>query len=181
MNKLDELKLRGCCKLARVLNKSLTDYCKEVASKALSKVSTEHREVNKSQGSLIHVGDYPEFSKLIGSESAFTKNMNYALDYAFWVASGNCQKNLYYVSGGQPAHIEAWKSKKNNLDSLNFFEGTLKTLEQAWLRPRYDGYMYFQDVGGAIINKYLATGNDQNIVIDQLTEEFTKSFNVNKQ
>ena len=41
--------------------------------------------------------------------------------------------------------------------------------------------MYFQDVGGAIINKYLATGNDQNIVIDQLTEEFTKSFNVNKQ
>ena len=60
--------MRGCCKLASVLNKSLTDYCKEVASKALSKVSTEHREVNKSQGSLIHVGDYPEFSKLIGSK-----------------------------------------------------------------------------------------------------------------
>ena len=112
--------------------------------------------------------------------SVFSKNINYAADYAFWVASGDCQKNLYYVSGGQPAHIDAWKNEKNNIDSLSFFNGTLKTLEQAWLRPTYDGYMYFQDVAGTIINKYLATGNDINIVIDQLTLEFEKSFNVNK-
>ena len=72
------------------------------------------------------------------------------------------------------------KNEKNNIDSLSFFNGTLKTLEQAWLRPTYDGYMYFQDVAGTIINKYLATGNDINIVIDQLTLEFEKSFNVNK-
>ena len=60
-------------------------------------------------------------------------------------------------------------------------EETLKTLEYAWLRPTYDGYMYFQDVGGTIINRYLDSGNNPNIVIDQLTEEFEKSFNVNNE
>ena len=49
---------------------------------------------------------------------------------------------------GEPEEIRATST------FLTLDEGTLKTLEQAWLRPRYDGYMYFLDVGGAIINKY---------------------------
>ena len=113
--------------------------------------------------------------------SKFSKYIDEALDYAFWIASEECQSNVYYFSGGQPGHINAWKNKKINDDSLNFFEETLKTLEHAWLRPTYDGYMYFQDVGGTIINRYLEAGNNPNIVIDQLTEEFEKSFNVNNE
>lgn len=111
--------------------------------------------------------------------SKFSKNIDQVLDYSFWVISKECQSNLYYFSGGQPGRIDAWKNRKVNDDSLNFFEGTLQTLEQSWLRPRYNGYMFFQDIGGTIVNRYLDTGNDPGIVIDQLTEEFEKSFNVN--
>ena len=111
--------------------------------------------------------------------SKFSKYIDQVLDYSFWVISKECQSNLYYFSGGQPGRIDAWKNRKVNDDSLNFFEGTLQTLEQSWLRPRYNGYMFFQDIGGTIVNRYLDTGNDPGIVIDQLTEEFEKSFNVN--
>ena len=55
-----------------------------------------------------------------------TKNIEIALDYVFWVASEECQKTLYYYSGGQPGHIKAWKDKNINNDCNNFFINTLK-------------------------------------------------------
>ena len=109
-----------------------------------------------------------------------TKNIEIALDYVFWVASEECQKTLYYYSGGQPGHIKAWKDKNINNDCNNFFINTLKTLENAWLRPRFDGYMYFQDIAGTIINDYLKNDKQADITIDKLIMEFEKSLNVNE-
>ncbi len=109
-----------------------------------------------------------------------TKNIEIALDYVFWVASEECQKTLYYYSGGQPGHIKAWKDKNINNDCNNFFINTLKTLENAWLRPRFDGYMYFQDIAGTIIHDYLKNDKQADITIDKLIMEFEKSLNVNE-
>ena len=108
-----------------------------------------------------------------------TKNIEIALEYVFWVASEECQKDSYYYSGGQPAHIEAWKDKNINNNCNNFFINTLKTLENAWLRPRFDGYMYFQDIAGTIINDYLKNDKQADITIDKIIMEFEKSLNVN--
>ena len=122
-------------------------------------------------------------SQIGGTGLALSSNSKFkeiAMDYAFYTASENCQKDLYYFSGGQPGHIKAWKDNKINLDCNNFFEDTLETLEKAWLRPRYDGYMYFQDVAGTIINNYLHYGENELSVIDNLRNEFEKSFYVNK-
>jgi len=112
--------------------------------------------------------------------SSKSKHKDIALDYSFYVASKNCQKDLYYFSGGQPGHINAWKDQNINIDCNNFFADTLETLEKAWLRPRHDGYMYFQDVGGTIINNYLKSEENEVPVFDNLTKEFEKSFYVNK-
>ena len=112
--------------------------------------------------------------------SAFSKNIDLALDYAFWVASKDCQSSLFYFSGGQPGHLDAWKNNQINEDSLNFFSSTLKTMEKGWVRPRYNGYMYFQDVAGSIINDFLNSDDKEEIIIDKLINEFEKSFDVNK-
>ena len=112
--------------------------------------------------------------------SAFSKNIDVALDYAFWVASKDCQSSLFYFSGGQPGHLDAWKNNQINEDSLNFFLSTLKTMEMGWVRPRYNGYMYFQDVAGSIINDFLNGDGKEEIIIDKLIKEFEKSFDVNK-
>ena len=109
-----------------------------------------------------------------------TKNIEIALEYVFWVASEECQKDSYYYLGGQPAHIEAWKDKNINNNCNNFFINTLKTLENAWLRPRFDGYMYFQDIAGTIINDYLKNDKQADITIDKIIMEFEKSLNVNQ-
>ena len=109
-----------------------------------------------------------------------SKNIDIALEYAFWIASEECQRSTYYFSGGQPGNLEAWKDESINLDSNSFFKGTLETLDRAWLRPRYDGYMYYQDNAGTIINKYLSSDTSVESVIEKLNIEFDKSFYVNK-
>ena len=112
--------------------------------------------------------------------SSFCKNKDIALDYAFWLASQECQSTLFYFSGGQPGHIDAWKNQSINEDSLNFFQSTLQTMEQGWVRPRYNGYMYFQDVAGSIINDFLNSDDKEEFTIDKLIKEFERSFYVNK-
>ena len=111
--------------------------------------------------------------------SVFCKNKDIALDYAFWVASQECQSTLFYFSGGQPGHIDAWKNQDVNADSLDFFQSTLKTMQEGWVRPRYNGYMYFQDVAGSIINDFLNSDDKEETTIDKLIKEFEKSFYVN--
>lgn len=65
--------------------------------------------------------------------------------FAFWLASADVQRGVYYDAGGQPGNAVAWDDERTNLDSLDFFRGTRATLEQATLRPRTPGYITFQD------------------------------------
>ena len=111
--------------------------------------------------------------------SKSSKNIEVALEYSFWVASETCQKDIFYKSGGQPGHLKAWKHKEINQDCENFFSNTLETLEKSWLRPRYDGYMYYQDKGGTLINKFLKNEISLDKTIENLFIEFERSFSVN--
>lgn len=142
--------------------------------------------------SLIHFTDIPSFngkenncsgSQLGGTGLAIsksTKHLKTALKYSFWVASANCQRELYYDSGGQPGNVLAWRDDKINENCNNFFKNTLKTLEKSWLRPRYDGYMYYQDKAGTLINNFLKGENSIDFTVNAMKKEFDKSFYVNK-
>jgi len=147
---------------------------------------------NNYENDLIKFTNIPSFDKKIdnckGAQlggtglaiSKKSKNIKIALEYTYWIASEECQKNLYYYSGGQPGHIKAWLDEEINKDSNNFFKDTLSTLESSWLRPRFDGYMYFQDAAGTIINEYLKNDLQVDLTIDKLINDFEKSLNVNK-
>ena len=87
--------------------------------------------------------------------SAFTGHPDVAIDYAFWIAGAACQKGLFTASGGQPAHAAAWEDATCNAITGNFFRNTRPTLNTAWLRPRYDGYMGLQDRAGEILHACL--------------------------
>ena len=112
--------------------------------------------------------------------SKTTKHLDIALDYSFWVASEVCQTDTFYKSGGQPGHLKAWQSEDVNNNSNNFFINTLNTLQKSWLRPRYDGYMYFQDKAGTLINNFLKDEIALEQTLDSLLMEFERSFSVNK-
>jgi len=87
--------------------------------------------------------------------SAFTKHPETALDYAFWIAGAECQKGLYFAAGGQPGNAVAWDDDACNAACRDFFRNTRRTLETAWIRPRYHGYMALQDRAGDIVHACL--------------------------
>lgn len=77
--------------------------------------------------------------------SATASDLDAARAFAFWVASADTQRGVYYDAGGQPGNAVAWSDERLNADSLDFFSGTRATLEGAYLRPRFVGYIDFQD------------------------------------
>ncbi len=80
MNKLEELKINGCCVLKNVLPKDLIEKCISLSNFALGNLSSEHLAQNKSQGSMAHIADYPEFCELISSKAlinSLSDNFNF--------------------------------------------------------------------------------------------------------
>jgi multiple sugar transport system substrate-binding protein len=68
-----------------------------------------------------------------------------ALDFALWVAGPQAQSGPYVASGGQAGHARAWEDVGANAATHDFYRATRRTLEGAWVRPRHDGYMPYQD------------------------------------
>lgn len=78
-----------------------------------------------------------------------------AVAFAFWLASADVQRGVYYEAGGQPANAAAWDDPAVNADCLDFFRATRSTLEQAWVRPRFDGWLEVQEEVGLLVNRAL--------------------------
>ena len=66
--KLSQLKENGYCIFDQALEKEVLGKIKGISRRALEELSIEHRNKNKSQGSLILIADYPDFGMLLGNE-----------------------------------------------------------------------------------------------------------------
>lgn len=102
------------------------------------------------------------------------RDVELAVEYAGYVASADVQRGMYVMAGGQPGHRSAWSDGDVNRMTNGFFADTLPTLDEAWLRPRYDGYIPFQDRAGEAVTEYLAEGGDARqtlAAIDRLYRE----------
>jgi multiple sugar transport system substrate-binding protein len=98
-----------------------------------------------------------------------------AVEYASLVASPECQRRLYFTSGGQPGHRAAWEDAEVNSATNDFFADTLQTLDEAYLRPRYDGYLHFQDEAGTIVHRYLMEGGAARSALSTLETIYRRS------
>lgn len=107
--------------------------------------------------------------------SSQCRHLDLAADYAFWIAGADCQSGLFFDSGGQPANAVAWEDARTNAACRNFFRNTRQTLETAWLRPRYAGYMRFQDQGGEILHACLRGEASQSETLDRLERAYRDS------
>lgn len=107
--------------------------------------------------------------------SAACRNPEIALEYARYAASPGCQKTLYVQSGGQPGHRSAWTDTEVNRSTGDFFQNTLPALDRAYLRPRYAGYIYFQDHAALAVHKFLREGGDPRPVMRELQSLYERS------
>jgi len=98
-----------------------------------------------------------------------------AADYAFWIAGAECQRTLYFDSGGQPGNAAAWDDAHCNAAANDFSRGTRRTLDTVYLRPRYPGYMMLQDKAGDAINAFLAGGPSTEQTLSQIQAIYEES------
>jgi multiple sugar transport system substrate-binding protein len=103
------------------------------------------------------------------------KELPVAVEYALWVASAECQKTIYVQSGGQPGNKTAWVNPQANEITRHFFEATLPTLEQAFLRPRFAGYVDFQTQASFVISDFLREKQDASSTLRLLDECFLQA------
>jgi multiple sugar transport system substrate-binding protein len=78
-----------------------------------------------------------------------------AIAYAKWLVSPEHQRGTYFREGGQPASLAAWTDSSVNAMADGFFSSTLQTLQTAYVRPRFDGFVRFFEAAGVQINRCL--------------------------
>ncbi|KQT11579.1 extracellular solute-binding protein [Ramlibacter sp. Leaf400] len=108
--------------------------------------------------------------------SARSKHPQQALDFALWVAGPEAQAGPYAASGGQPGHAAAWEDGKVNAATHDFYRATRRTLEGAWVRPRHDGYMAYQEAASQRLLAGLRTTEPARAIVDDLNRMFRESL-----
>ena len=86
--------------------------------------------------------------------SAGCENPSMALEYGRYIAGKSCQRTLYGICGGQPARRSAWDDAGLNQLTDNFFHRTAASIENAYVRPRYRGYVGLQERAGEVVAEF---------------------------
>ena len=90
-----------------------------------------------------------------------------ALDYARF-AAGLAAQSVFAQHHGQPARRECWEDAAINARFGGCYRDTRATMEQCWIRPRYDGYLAFQEAGGDLIESHLRGALGEDALLDRL-------------
>ena len=91
------------------------------------------------------------------------------------MCSEDVQRGAYVEGGGQPGHRAAWTDDEIDGAANGFFSSTLEALDRAYLRPRFDGFLSFQDAAGDVIHTFVRNGGDPDAVLDRIDELFRES------
>jgi len=108
--------------------------------------------------------------------SAFTSHKEWALKFAEEIVSEKIQSTFYLQHGGQPGHKSAWLNEDANSLSNDFFKNVLPVMENGYVRPRYNGYLYFQDHAGEPLHQYLSHGGNAEKVLEKMNEIYQQSI-----
>ena len=90
-----------------------------------------------------------------------------ALDYVRYLMAAGTQRS-FAAHHGQPAAASAWEDAAINARFGDGYEATRATIEAAWIRPRYAGYLAFQAAGGALIEQHLRGALPEATLLDRL-------------
>jgi multiple sugar transport system substrate-binding protein len=107
--------------------------------------------------------------------SVFSKHKDIAAGFAQMAASGECQRTLYVQHGGQPGHRSAWTDGEANRLTNNFFRELLPAMTNGYTRPRYNGYLHFQDHAGIPLQQCLLNNGDPRKTLDEMNKIYRYS------
>lgn len=86
--------------------------------------------------------------------SAHTSHLPETLTYGRFVLEPATQ-HAFALHHGQPARRDVWPDEAINERFGGCYRDTMATMDGCWIRPRYNGYLGFQEKGGALIESHL--------------------------
>jgi len=99
--------------------------------------------------------------------SARRRQADAALDYVRFAAELSTQA-AFANHHGQPARRGLWLDESVNARFGGCYRDTLATMEACWIRPRYNGYLSFQEKAGELIEAHLRGNVDESALLDRL-------------
>lgn len=122
----------------------------------------------------------PEGSMIGGvglSISSKCEHKDVAAEFLMMTMSEEFQKGTFADNCGQPGHRMAWLNEKVNEKSNNFYKDTLQTMDFGSMRPRFNGYIDFQEKAGRMIRNFIKhKRKDYEVFIDELNMLFLWSI-----
>jgi multiple sugar transport system substrate-binding protein len=119
-------------------------------------------------------GIHSNISTIMGgvglAASALTKHPSIASKFLSFVADADVQKGVFTKHGGQPANKIAWESDANNVLCNGFFNDTMRTIKNAYIRPQHPGWNQFQEQGADIIHNGIAKDTNSQEIVKQLNQ-----------
>lgn len=113
--------------------------------------------------------------------SAFSRYKEVAVDFAAMVVSGEFQRTMYVQHGGQPGHRLAWMDEEANRLTHDFFKRVLPVMDNSYVRPRYNGYLHFQDHAGEPLQRCLMNDCDAPGALHEMNRIYRQSLMGKKQ
>lgn len=130
-------------------------------------------------GDLVRFGDGGRLRSTLGGTgiavSSASRHVDIAVEYAAFMAAPETQRTLFAECGGQPGHRGAWIDGRVNGLANDYFRHTLPALDRAYVRPRYDGYLHFQDHAGDAVRGYLLGEMDAAAALSRMNELYRES------
>lgn len=107
--------------------------------------------------------------------STSSKHKEAAIEFSAWICSGDIQKTLYVQHGGQPGHRSAWLDEQANKLTNQFFKNILPAMDRGYMRPRYNGYLHFQDHAGQPLQDYLLGKTSAEFALQDMNKIYRQS------
>ncbi|PPF42370.1 hypothetical protein C5B85_16530 [Pseudoclavibacter sp. AY1F1] len=100
-----------------------------------------------------------------------------------WLLDRETQRTFIPEHDGQPGLRSAWHDGRINEGAHGFYSNTAATIEDSWVRPRYDGYIGFQArasdlLRSALLNASSAAPGQQAELAEQCLDAIDSAFAV---
>ena len=112
--------------------------------------------------------------------SAYSRHPEAAFAAARFLTSARIQEEVIASNDGQPSRVNAWESLEVNRISGQFYEQTRRTIEQAWIRPCFNGYLRFQRAGGRAVEAYLRAHTSIEATINSLETLWSDALRITR-
>lgn len=112
------------------------------------------------------------------SISSKCKAPEVAAEFIKMTCSADFQKTDFVDNFGQPGYRGAWTDERVNDLSYGFYEDTLDTMDYGSMRPRFNGYIEFQEKAGKMIRQFFMDNQSEfSTFVDALNALFMTHYN----